>query len=382
MRALLFTVSIGAGHNKAAEAIAITLRQRGWVCEIVDTLQYINKAAHKIVVGTYLESVRFTPQLYGLLYRKAETGESLAEVSQLFNQLFSFKLQGLIEQFQPNIMICTHPFPLQMLSILKSKRRFKEPVMAILTDYVTHPFWVHRFIDAYVLPSDSLCFELAHYGIKSSKIFPLGIPVDPEFLRPVDKQAVYEQFGLDPTKPVILVMGGGLGFGSVEQVIKTLVSDPWDAQIVAVAGRNTKLQSHLEKLGKATDKKLTVLGYTNQVSSLMEISAVLVSKPGGLTVTEALIKRLPFAIISPIPGQEERNSDFLLNNGLAIRLRGNNLVPSLKQLLYSPLRLSQMRSMAEAIAKPLATGDIADLAYNLASKSMEKKLAYQEKNDV
>lgn len=382
MRALIFTVSVGAGHNKAAEAIAGALGGKGWTCELVDTLQYINKAAHKIVVGTYLESVKFTPQLYGLLYRKAETGEGLAEVSQVFNQLFSLKLKGLVEQFKPDIMVCTHPFPLQMLSILKGKRKFQEPVVAVLTDYAVHPFWVHPFIDAYVLPADNLVYELASQGIKTKKIFPLGIPINSRFLEPVNRPAVYAKFGLLSTKPIVLVMGGGLGFGRVEQAIESLIDDPWDIQVVAVAGSNKKLFERLKELADSTDKKLVPLSYTDEISSLMEIADVLVSKPGGLTVTEAMLKHLPFAILSPIPGQEEHNSDFLLNNGMAVRLRKTNPVPVLRQLLQQPLRLKQIREMTQVLAKPHSTTDIANLVNTLAKGHKDKNLLQATKNDV
>jgi len=382
LKALIFTVSIGAGHNKAAEAIGGVLEERGWTCKIVDTLQYINKAAHKIVVGTYLESVKFTPQLYGLLYRKAESGEGLADISQVLNQLFSLRLQGLVEQFKPDIMVCTHPFPLQMLSILKGRRKFKAPVMAVLTDYAVHPFWVHRFVDAFVLPAEHLVHDLALSGVNQKKIFPLGIPVNPRFLESVDRAAVYNDFGVNPDKPIILVMGGGLGFGSVEKVIGALMDTPWDVQILAVAGDNKKLYDRLEEIAHSTDKTLVPLGYTNQVGSLMEIADVLVSKPGGLTVTEALIKHLPFAILSPIPGQEEQNSDFLLNNGLAVRLQKNNPVPALRQLLQNPLRLKQIREMAENLAKPTSTTAIADLINTLATKHRNKKFIPASKNDV
>jgi processive 1,2-diacylglycerol beta-glucosyltransferase len=382
VRALIFTVSAGAGHTKAAEAIYSALKQRGWTCEVVDTLQYINKAAHKVVIGTYLESVKFTPRLYGLLYRTAETGEGLGEITQLFNELFAVKLQRLIQQYKPNVMVCTHPFPLEMISILKGKRKFPQPVVAILTDYTIHPFWVNTYVNAYVVPSDYLCYELIQYGISEKRINPLGIPVNRTFQNQLDKSEIFIRLGLTPDKPVVLVMGGGLGLGSVEQVIKALLIDPWDIQIIAVAGKNKKLLAQLEELRSSTQKHLIPIGYTDEVNTLMEISDIIVSKPGGLTVTEALIKGIPFAILSPIPGQEERNSDFLLNNGLGIKLRKDNPVPALKQILFNPLRLRQAREMASFLAKPCALDDIVNLISVQAQKGQQKNPNSNQKNDV
>jgi len=360
MRALIFSVSIGAGHDLAAKGIAdeITVQVPGSQVEIVDTFEYINPILHKVVLGSYMETLRFSPKVWGYLYEHAETGERFFDFGQILNKLFSPKLANLVKKFVPDVIICTHAFPCGMLSVLKEKNRVDIPIIGIITDYTIHPFWIHRHVDRYVIPSRQLKFNLMDLGFPESKIWPLGIPIRQQFGESLSKSEAKNAFQLSD-RPTILIMGGGLGLGSIEDIVFHLGNSDLELQMVVVTGRNEKLRHELEQLQVANP--LVVLGFVKQVAALMQAADVVITKPGGLTTAEVLACGLPMVIVSPIPGQEERNTDFLLNNGVALKARHTSeLVILLKQLFNNPLRISQIQEMSRHLSHPHAAREIVE----------------------
>jgi processive 1,2-diacylglycerol beta-glucosyltransferase len=253
-----------------------------------------------------------------------------------------------------------------MLSAMKKTGKISIPTIAILTDYASHPFWLHNYIDAYVVAHDSMKYEMLARGIPEEIIYPIGIPVTSDFLQKKNKTTLLKEMLLEEDKTTVLIMGGSLGFGEVRDVFKSLLNSKRNLQIIAITGHNSKLRKQLEKQLTKTDKSIKIFSYTNRVADLMEISDFIITKPGGVTITECLVKALPIFVMSPIPGVEERNSHFLVNNGAAVRILENDNIDSILSLILdNPLRMSHMKEMASHLAKPNSTEDIITLIEKL-----------------
>lgn len=363
MNVLFLSVSAGGGHVKAAEALREIIEEHhpGSRTLILDTLKYTNPMVDKLIVGGYLNTVRKTPQIYGMLYEMSESGENTHDFTKNVMRLLSYKIQLFIKEFKPDVIVCTHPFPLQMMSVLKKKKKLSIPVVAIMTDYVCHSFWLHECIDAYVTAHDTMKYQMIDRGILKETIFSYGIPVCRNFLKSRDRNSILEEFGLED-KTTFLVMGGSLGFGDIKGIFMSLLNNKTDLQIVAISGRNSKLKRQLEKYSEDSNKNVKILSFTNQVADLMQISDFIVTKPGGLTIAEALVKKLPMFLISPIPGQEEGNANFLVNSGVAARIMDScDAEYVFHQIMDNPLRVRHMKEMAEYLAKPNSSEDIVKL---------------------
>jgi processive 1,2-diacylglycerol beta-glucosyltransferase len=371
MNVIIFTVSIGGGHLKAAQSIKeeFELKHPCSKVLIVDTLKYINPAINKLVVGGYLSIVRKTPKIYGKIYEMCESNEDIYDFSNIVNKLLSRSIKSLICKYSPSVIICTHPFPLQMVSNLKRKSKITIPLMAILTDFVPHPILMHTSIDAYVVAHEYMKYSMLSRKIPEQKIYPYGIPISKNFLQPKNKRIILEKHGLED-KLTFLIMGGSLGFGQIRYTFKSLLECSKDFQIIAITGNNSKLKRQLEKSCLCGKKKVIVIEYTNDVSDFMAISDFLITKPGGMTISEALSIGLPMFLISPIPGHEEGNANFLLNIGAAARIFPNDNVDNvICQILDNPLRLAHMKEMATHLAKPNAGNNVVCLLEKLISNT-------------
>lgn len=361
-KALFFSVSIGAGHDLAARGVLEELQRRCPESElkIIDTFKYINPVLDKVVKGSYMETLRFNPRVWGYLYDQQEDTDKLIDIKSIMNKLLSPKLESLVAEFKPDVLVCSHAFPCGMLASLKKSRRLTTPILAVITDYTVHPFWVYDEVDWYVIPSEQLRFNLLAAGINADKILPLGLPIRAQFLEEITPAAARSELGL-ADRPTVLVMGGGLGLGSLEEIVQTLAKSSLDLQVVAICGKNKKLQAKLEA-AQGWPNPPVVVGFTEQMALYMRAADVIVTKPGGLTTAEALVCRVPLLIVDPIPGQETRNTDFLLNHGVALKASSvREIVSTLQQYLACPLRQEQMRTMAAQLGKPNAAVDIVNI---------------------
>ncbi|MFA6308971.1 MAG: glycosyltransferase, partial [Clostridia bacterium] len=322
MNILFFSVSAGGGHMKAAEAVSneITRKHPDYRILVVDTLRYANPVVDKFIInGLYLNAVKNTPQIWGKLYDMAETGDNVNDLSKAVNRLLSRKIKSLINDFNPSVIVCTHPFPLQMLSNMKKKGKVTAPIIAILTDHVVHPFWLYENIDAYVVSNSTMKYEMIKKGFSPNIVFDYGIPVKREFIERKTRSNILRVNELED-KTTILIMGGSLGYGSLKSVFMSIIKSDNDVQIIVITGHNKKLKKQLEKYSLEKTKSVKIISYTDSVADFMQISDLIITKPGGVTVSEALAESLPIIIMSPIPGQEERNAQFLLNCGVAARI--------------------------------------------------------------
>ncbi|MBP2032366.1 processive 1,2-diacylglycerol beta-glucosyltransferase [Clostridium algifaecis] len=372
MKVLIFSVSAGGGHGHAAEAIKnyIKLENSNSEVRIIDTLKYINPVIDKVVIGSYLKTLKVTPFLYGKLYSYSEGSDPIAVAlaSKLIEALTS-KLLPLIDDFNADILISTHSFTTEMLSVLKFKYNMKIPCMSIITDFYPHSTWLHPYINAYVVSNKDMIEKMVSEGIKSETIYDLGIPVNPDFHKKYSKENTLNELNLSASKFTILIMGGSLGMGKIKDIYEQLNEIADDIQIIIITGKNKKLYSELLKLKKDSLKATSIIGFTDHVNKYMQCSDILLTKSGGLTITEALICNLPLGIFSPIPGQEERNAEFLFKNKLAIDFTDiSKCGENIERLLKYPEKLTNIAKSYTDFSKPDSGYNIVKLIHSLIDK--------------
>lgn len=370
LKVLLFSVSIGAGHDSVANSVAQEIRERSPLSQvkIVDTFQYINPFLNKVVVGSYMETLKFTPKFWGYLYNQAEEGDGLVDLGQIFSKLLSPKMVKLLQDFEPDVIVCSHAFPVGILSVLKKKGKINTPLVACITDFTVHNFWINSYVDLFVIPQEDLMYPLLKEEVPVEKIEAYGIPIRRQFLGDYSKKEIRKKLGLNDQKTV-LVMGGGLGLGHIEEITSKLMHES-DLQVLVVAGKNEKLQKELE--GYKKDNRLHIFGFVENIAEIMKASDILLSKPGGVTTAEALAMELPIIIFSSLPGQEDRNTHYLLNKGIAIKVRKiDELVFELNSLLDNRVRFRQMKEMLADIKKADSTVKTVDKLWDLANKKVE-----------
>ncbi|MDK2919802.1 MAG: processive 1,2-diacylglycerol beta-glucosyltransferase [Candidatus Petromonas sp.] len=374
MNIVFFTLSAGEGHNQVAKTLADTILSldNKHNIKIIDTFNYINPKLHKVLINGYLKSIKYLPELYGFLYRKTEdNGSSLHDVSELFNKAFiSRKLLKFLSGFKPDVIICTHPFPAEALAVLKKHGKISIPIIITVTDYALHSSWLNKYIDFYILPTEKLKHELCFWDVPLHKSKFYGIPVRKCFYRELDREEVCKRLDISNTFTALL-MGGGLGLGKITETIDCLVNNPIDIQIIVITGKNEELYNNLiAKYLSCSNKSLKIYGYTPNIDEFMSVSDLIVTKPGGLTITEAIIKELPIIISSSLPGQEEKNIEFILNNGLGMRASNpNSLISCIKYLKENKEKYNNIKFNMSKFKKPKASYDIAKLILNLTRQS-------------
>lgn len=342
-KVLIVSASIGSGHMQAARAIEEYWKEKEPQATIshVDFLDTETLSLEHIIKGTYIKMIDLFPMLYDLIYR-ATKGERKGTVMQtVLSYLLKSRMLKLIQQENPDVMVFTHPFPCGAACILKRQGHIQMPIVAILTDFSSHQFWLYPQVDTYFVATEGMVLEMTQVGIEADKIHVSGIPVRRSFFK--DAITHYEM-----KKPIkVLVMGGGLGLGSLEIALQHLDAVPSIDEITVVAGQNTSLYESLVTLSGKMKTKTTVYGYTSNISELMSSTTLLVTKPGALTCMEAVTIGLPMVFFNAIPGQEVANAELLENRGCARWARDiHNLEDVVAALLINPNRLQQMSETA------------------------------------
>jgi processive 1,2-diacylglycerol beta-glucosyltransferase len=377
---LLLSASAGAGHGRAAEAIekAFTQAENGESSEVhhLDILNYTNKVFRHLYSKAYIDLVNKHPEVPGWFYDKLDKPWKNERRRLALDKLNTRPLVKLLRGYQPDLIVCTHFLPAEIVSWLKAKERLSSRQVIIVTDFDVHAMWLVHHYEHYFVALDEARVYLEALGIPPHKITFSGIPIDPVFAQQKDKQEMRAKHGLAPDRTTILLSAGGFGVGSVDALINSLLPLKHSAQIVAICGRNEDLKKRLTRLAARAKPDATVLlkpfGYTNQMDELMTASDLVLGKPGGLTTSEALSKGLVFVIVNPIPGQEERNSDHLLESAVAIRC--NNLPTlsyKLDRLLADPDRFASMQANAKRMARPDAAKEIVHKISTLTGSKSE-----------
>lgn len=364
---IILYASVGGGHFKAAEGVKnyILENYKDTKIEMIDALKYTNKLIDKIIVKSYVNMARYSPKIWGEIYKFSEKQYSAVNFSNAVQKLLSMKLLKLFKDERPDTIISTHPFITEMVATLKKSGKINTELNVIITDYASHKFWELKpeYIDRYFIANEEMKFSLINNGISRDKIFVTGIPVGPAFLKKYDKAELLKEFNFSEKKKTILMFGGGeYGLTNIKGIFSALLSVRDDIQVIAIAGKNLKTQKMLKTVASKSNKKVVILGYTTKVPELMSIADFVISKPGGLTTTEILTSNVPFIVINPIPGQEEENAIFLTNNGAAARLYSiEKAKPFFEQLFQNEERIKGMKEMQKVIAKPGSTRDISKI---------------------
>ena len=376
MKVLILSATTGGGHMRAANALKdyITEHHQDAVVEIYDTIHYVSPIINKAVTNGYVYLATKTPAFFGSLYKNSDKNTPINKTVELTTSTLRKRLLPMIEEFMPDIVITTHSFACEMICGLKVSEGLQFPVISIITDFAVHKTYIHEGVDAYILSSEEMVEQMLERGIERRKLFPYGIPVKKEFLVQMDAKELLMEEGLDPDLPTMLIMAGSFGVTDVLKVYHKIVKSPADFQVIVITGKNEKLYETFEKYLARIDinntmceireahpelhkhsstrsskhrkpaKPTKLLFFTDRVERYMRMADIIVTKPGGLTVTEAIACGLPLAIFKAIPGQEEQNADFLLRNGMAVRLeKDNTCTQTVTDLITDPEKLQNMR---------------------------------------
>jgi len=374
-KVLLLSASAGAGHGRAADAIEKAFREvgngEGTEVQHLDILNYTNKVFRHFYSKAYIDLVNKLPEVPGWMYDKLDKPWKNERRRLALDKLNTRPLVKLLRDYHPDLIVCTHFLPAEIVSWLKAKERLASRQVIIVTDFDVHAMWLVHHYEHYFVALDEARAYLEAIGIPASKITVSGIPIDPVFAKHKDKQAMRAKHGLEPDRTTILLSAGGFGVGSVDALIASLLSVQHRVQVVAICGRNEELKKRLSRMAARAKPDATVLlkpfGYTKEMDELMTASDIVLGKPGGLTTSEALAKGLVFVIVNPIPGQEERNSDHLLERAVGIRC--NNLPVlsyKLDRLLADPKRFASMQANARNMGRPNAATEIVEQCLSIS----------------
>ncbi|MDP2653859.1 MAG: glycosyltransferase [Candidatus Omnitrophota bacterium] len=374
-RILLLYISKVSGHRQATIAIQRALRKLDPNVEApsINGFGYTYPFLEKVVNSAYMAVIRRAPHIWDSMYDNPKLVKRSQFIQNFLHKASHKKIAQLFKDYQPDTVVCTQAFPCGMVADYKISHSLDVTLVAVLTDFAPHSFWIHEGIDYYIVPAAELKDRFVKKGVPPDKIKVYGIPIRAKFAVQLDKNPIREKLGLRADLPTLLLMGGGQGLGPIKEAVTSLLRVPTDLQMIVIAGTNTELLKWLQDTARTSPKKLISYEYANNVDELMEMATLIITKPGGMTTSEALAKGLPMAIINPLPGQEMRNTDFLLNKGIAIRIDGTeDIGEEIDLLLRSPERLSAMRRAASDHGKPHAASDVASLILQNAEDSEDE----------
>ncbi|MBK8914659.1 MAG: glycosyltransferase [Phycisphaerales bacterium] len=365
---LILSASAGAGHMTAARAIEQALSRAAGdaapAVEVIDVLQHTSGLFRTLYAGGYLAIVNRAPAAMGWLYEMMDRpGARVRDAIRIGVQnICSGRVAALLRERRPRLIINTHFLAAELVAQLHRKGALDCPQFTVTTDFETHRLWVQPPTERYFTATAEGKAYLASFGVAAEAVVVSGIPVRAEFEQAVDRAAARSRLGLPMERPIVLMLCGGFGVGPAEQVLTTLRTVPGRPQVVVICGNNEALRNRLARVAR-DDSRVTIHGFTNDMHLFMRAADAAVTKPGGLTASEALVSGLPLVILNPIPGQEARNSDYLLENGAAIKVNSLRLLAQrVGALLADPARIAALRAAAGRIARPAAAMTIANEA--------------------
>ncbi len=390
-RVLILTASVGAGHLRAAEAVELALKQLApdAVVRNVDLMTCATAAFRRVYAKSYLELVSKAPHLLGYFYDLTDRAPSATNKQDKFRMLVQranlTKLNPILgDPAGWDIVVNTHFLPAEIIARLRRKKKWplnpttKKPVpqFTVVTDFDAHGLWANDPTDHYFVATEEAAISLGRWGVPRDIITITGIPIHPVFAQPKDPKACRDRHGLPQDRPIVLLLAGGFGVGPIEQLFEAALKVDKPIHLVVVCGKNDALKKRLQSLSShpksdiphPTSHSTTILGFTKEMDELMAAADIVVSKPGGLTTSEILARGAAMAIVNPIPGQESRNSDYLLENGAAIKINSAAVLPNkLNQLLANPAKLANLRASARSLGHPHAAFDVAKAVIKAAA---------------
>ncbi len=370
LKILVVSVKAGAGHLKAAEAVEAAFKRYQPDVKIknVDLLDFSNDLIKYLYGRMYLDVVKACPELYGYSYKHYESSKKFIKPRFLIDKFNFGDFFEMIEEFDPGIFVTTHFISEAVLENYRRKKKKGFKIAVTLTDYEFHPVWIVSNVDLYFTATEEVKSSLVFYGVPEEKIVASGIPVHPKFSDEKDKRALFQKYGLNDRSPVILISAGSFGVTPLGEVIGDFATIKEEFQIMVVCGNNADLKKDLEIKQKSEPRLKKVFGFVDFMDELMASTDLLITKPGGITVSESIAVGVPMVLIEPIPGQEEANADYLVEQGAGVKARNLPvLLHKLGGLVRNPGRLAEMSGRAKGISRPFAAKTIAERVMELGS---------------
>ncbi len=371
MKYLILSLGTGGGHNAAANAIAQSLRERGAEAEVVDCFYVVSPFRSKLVCAVYLGIVKYVPKLFGTVYRLSFHISSPRRKSVVYaaSASNSGRLADFINERAPDGVITTHIFGAQQLTYLRRHNRLACWLAGVVTDYDVQPFWDETELDAVFTPHISFNLKYEKLGLSPDALLATGIPADPCITERLDVRAAKRAYGLDENRKHVLVAGGSMGAGKLPDSVLALNEGlEKDVQITVVCGNNRKLMRKFNRL-RLPESRLKVLGFVRPLHEMMSAADVIITKPGGLSSTEAFLRRVPVVVAHPIEGVESNNARFMRENGLALCPETDaQLVSDVKKLLYDSDAVAAMLENQRRVVGFGASSRVADAVLSATNK--------------
>ncbi len=369
---LILYATAGIGHKKASMAVAAAfdeLKLKDVEVKLEDALDHTNAFFKWTYLKAYLLMVNRLPSLWGLMYYFTDNFYAnliISKLRRLNNWFNSRRLAKYLIDEKPDVVISTHFFASEVISELKRSGAVKTKLVTIVTDYRLHSWWVADNTDMYVVAGQDARDDLIRWKVAPSKIKTLGIPVEPVFSRVTDRGKILQAAQLKEGIFTVLVIGGGFGVGPIEEIVRAIGAIGQPLQIITICGHNEELAGKLKTLAVSMKAVIKVCGFVDNVYEYMSVADVLISKSGGITVSESLAEELPMVIIAPIMGQETRNSDYMIRHGAAVKItKAGELKDVIEYLISHPEKMAAMKEAIKVIKKPSACFDIAKLALEI-----------------
>lgn len=368
-KVLILSASAGAGHIRAAQAIEEAFKIYFPDIEVfnADALEYSPAVFRKTYVNTYLLLAGKRPSLYGYLYsitNKPKVSYFIDKIRIFLDKLNTKRLLAFVKEYKPDAVICTHYLPAELLSIYKSKRIINIPICVCVTDFDVHNYWIYNNLENYYVASEEVKAQILERGVSKDKVFVTGIPILSKFNKKLNKEEIVKKFNLKIDIPTILMCSGGYGMGRTGRMVdsvKRIAHIDKKMQLLVITGKNLNLFKNLEEVSPSKNVDYRLFGFVDNMEEFMEVADFIITKAGGLTVSECLCKGLPMILMNPIPGQEEKNADHLLECGVALQiLSPESLEFKTRYLLEHPEKLEDMKNKAKVIAKPDAAKEIVE----------------------
>ena len=362
MRIFIATVTAGAGHLQAAAALEEAWRagHPGDTVERVDVLDFVPRLYKKLYAEGYVQVIERAPELYALMFKQTDSPSlmrKLARVRRTLARRTNSKFIRHLKQFRPDVVLCPHFLPLEIMGGVKARTpEFNPLTVCIVTDFEAHALWMEPVVDLYCVAAEETKARLVARGAKPEDVVVTGIPIAARFSAKQDVAAIRKQYGLRDDLPTLLVLSGGFGMGPVGEILAELDKLDRPFQTLVVAGRNEELRRELACQDRRHPTHL--LGFVRNIQELMAVAELIISKPGGLTTSEALAMGRPLFILNPIPGQEAANSDFLLEHGAAAKANRVEDLPFRLEQLLGTKKLEELAHAARALGRPQAASDI------------------------
>ncbi len=356
---IIFSVSFGNGHYQVSQTLRNQLRENNFEVEIIDTFDVLNPVFHKVIIESYLQLLRFRPSVWGKLYQYSEANPNSVYLKQ-FNEFLANRLYRLLQGKQAATIITTHPIATTLIANIIQKKNLMVQLYALLTDFSIHPMSIHHEVSGYFIASEHLRYYAKLYKLDEQLFYSTGIPTPKENLHLISKQQLRRKLHLDEDLKTVVVAGGGVGLANFTNILTGLEAFAEKLQIICVTGKNQKARAKIERFH--SKHLVRIVGFTNIFMEYLKASDVLLSKAGGVTMSEALVCETPILLFQPLPGVEEQNSHFLMNYGAAIRAEVIEEIPVLlERIIFNKYYHSMMVENAQKLKKPFAANEIASI---------------------